>query len=498
MILRPYQQAAIDSLRSNFARGLRRQIVYAPTGAGKSVIAQGIVEPAIAKGKRILFAVNRIQLVNQFSERLSRAGTFHGIIRGEDTRGAHASAIVGSIQTIARRGCDPFDVVVIDEAHAAPGSRDYRQLIADHPNAAVIGLTATPFAKGMAKTFDGMSGPLFQEVVIAARISELIEEGYLVDAEVWAPATPDMVGAEKRRNQFGDLDYTDRAAAAAMDKPQLVGDIVQHWFRIAPNSMTVVFASSIAHSLHIVEEFRKAGVAAEHLSAYTPLEERAAILKRHTEGATRVVACAALLREGWDSPECSTLILARPTRSLTAYIQMAGRVLRAHPGKQKAVIIDHSGTALKLGLPTEDRAIELDDGKPKESKAGKEEAEDKLKPCPKCGYVDHYKHLTGDRSCPRCGFVAQRPPKPMAHADGELQKIKGTRDEKQRFFSELLYLCEERGYKEGWAANQYRAKFGVWPRGLDSEPIQPRPETRSWVKSRQIRYAKSQERRVAA
>lgn len=496
MMLRSYQVAAIDRARDAIRRGVKRMVLVAPTGAGKSVIAHAIIKGIADRGKRGLFAVNRVQLVNQFSERISAAGMHHGILRGEDTRSAHANIVVGSIQTIARRGVDDFDVIVIDEAHAAPGSKDYRKLLTDNPGAIVLGLTATPYAKGMGKHFDGMDGPLFQELIKVAAITDLIKEGHLVDADIWAPSVPDMSGAKKARNAFGDYDYTDASAAEVMDKAALIGDIIHHWKERAAGSTTVAFGSTIAHSMHIAERFREAGVTAEHLSAYTPLDERQAILKRHASGETTVVACAALLREGWDSPECSTLILARPTKSLTAYIQMCGRVLRPYPGKSRAIILDHSGSCLKLGFPTDDREMELDDGKPKEGASGSEP--DELKPCPKCGYVDHYRSLHGNRDCPQCGFIRQRQPKPVETQEGELVLLKRgtvTMAEKQRFYGELLTVADDRGYARGWISHKYRAKFGVWPKGMIEEPRQLSPQTRDWLKSQQIRYIRGKENR---
>lgn len=494
--LRDYQADAVNALRTNFAKGIKRQVLVAATGAGKSVMAHDIVASAREKNKRVLFVVNRIQLVKQFSQRLNAANIPHGIIRGEDTHMPYLPVVVGSLQTIARRGVGDFDVIVIDEAHAVPGSKDYRKLIADNQNSAILGLTATPWAKGMAKDdFEGISGPLFQAPVLAAPITKLVEEGHLVDCDVWAPSTVDMAGAQKVRNPFGDLDYSDKAAAERMDTPKLVGDIVTQWKRIAAGSNTVVFASSIEHSQHVVAEFCRAGYAAEHISAYTPLEEREAIFARHKAGKTLILSCVALLREGWDAPECSTLVLARPTRSLIAYIQMAGRVLRPAPGKKKAIIIDHTGTVAKLGFPTEDRDMTLDDGKPKPPSASESEAKE-LKPCPKCGYVDNYRGVThNDKGCTNCGFIPQRKPKDVTHTNDDLQQIKKgtTRQDKQRLYSELLAIANERGRAQGWVGHKYRAKFGEWPRGLMDEPIEPSPATRSWVRSQDIRYAKGQE-----
>jgi superfamily II DNA or RNA helicase len=175
---------------------------------------------------------------------------------------------------------------------------------------------------------------------------------------------------------------------------------------------------------------------------------------------------------------------------------MAGRVLRPATGKDKAIIIDHTGTVERLGFPTEDRDMTLDDGKPKPSGFGEEEKKE-LKPCPRCGYVDHYRGvMNNDRACPNCGFVPATKPKDVSHTDDDLQQIKkgATKEEKQRLYSELLAIASERGRSTGWVAHKYKAKFGVWPRGLIDSPIQPSPETRSWVRSQDIRYAKAMEK----
>jgi superfamily II DNA or RNA helicase len=462
-------------------------------------MAHDIVARAREKGKRVLFVVNRIQLVNQFSRRLAKAGIEHGIIRGTDTQDAWRPVVVGSIQSIARRGCDGFDVIVIDEAHAVPGSKAYRALVAANPQAAILGLTATPWSKGMARSdFEGIEGPLFETLVQAAPISRLIEEGHLVDCEVWAPGEPNMKGAQTVRNAFGDLDYSDKAAAERMDVPKITGDIVDQWKKIAPGTNTVIFASSIDHSKNIVEAFRAAGYSAEHISAYTPLDERDEIFQRHARGETLILSCVALLREGWDAPECSTMILARPTRSLTAYIQMAGRVLRPAPGKEKAILIDHTGTAKRLGFPTEDREMVLDDGKPKTSEGGSVDKEP-ITECPRCHYMDPvWRSHDTSKPCPKCGYLPAHKPKVPGATDEDLKQLKkagklATKEDKQRFWSEVLFIADERGKKQGWAAHQYKAKFGVWPRELMDAPIQPRPETRSFIKSRQIAYAKGME-----
>jgi superfamily II DNA or RNA helicase len=493
-VLREYQHSAINGLRQGFASGLLRQVLVAPTGAGKSVMGHDIIASACQRKRRVLFAVNRVQLVQQFSERLTRAGIEHGIMRGADSRREYLPVIVGSIQTIARRGLpDAFDVIVIDEAHAVPGSKDYLSVIKSNPKAVVLGLTATPWSRGMGRYDPDLEGELFQGAVVAAHYSQLIAEGHLVDCDVYAPAEIDLSGVRTQRNQFGEIDYVESELGKAVNKPKLVGDIVEHWKRLANGTPTVVFASSIAHSQAIVEEFTRAGVTARHIDAYCDHDERKAILASVDSGKTTVISCAALLAEGWDQPSIRTMILARPTKSMIRYVQMAGRVLRPFPGKDKALILDHSGTVLKLGFPTDDRDYELDDGKPRTTEGGESQEADEPKAvrCPECGFVDPH----GKNPCERCGHKRVRKHKEEV-GDGELKKMektpKPTMMDKQKFYSELLFIQRKRGFKPGWVARQYRERFDVWPKGMQDYPIEPSPETNRWITSQMIRYSKRQ------
>jgi superfamily II DNA or RNA helicase len=107
-------------------------------------------------------------------------------------------------------------------------------------------------------------------MTVAATIPDLIEAGYLVDCDVYAPSEPDMTGIKQARNAFGDMDYTDADVGRAANKPELVGDIVTHWLRLARGTPTVCFAANIAHSKHIVERFHAAGVVAPSTSTATP------------------------------------------------------------------------------------------------------------------------------------------------------------------------------------------------------------------------------------
>lgn len=492
--LRPYQSAAVQNLRLGLGKGVKRQILVAPTGAGKTEMGMAVVRGCVAKGRRVVFLCNRVHLVAQASRRFYLAGIRHGVIQGDNTRGIDESVIVASIQTVARRGMPDCDLIIIDEAHTVAGSKDFRMVMFQRSAVPVIGLTATPFSKGLGRHYVELGGALFEATVIAATIPELIADGWLVDCEIYAPSEPDMSGIKATKNAYGELDWSDMEVGKAADKPQLVGDIVSHWMRLSYGLPTVCFAANIAHSRHIVESFRAAGVAAEHIDCYTDDDERHAILARVASGETTVISNVGILAEGWDFPACKTLILARPTRSLIRYIQMAGRVLRPHPGKEVALILDHSGTVSRLGYPTVERETVLDDGKAMDAKP--QEREEPLpKKCAACSYVKPPRTLV----CPKCGCAA-KPQHGIETEAGDLvlHTKKAKNKDKQQVWSELLGVANARGYSDGWCSHKYRAYFGVWPKGLADVSCNPSLEILSWVKSQQIRYAKSREAQRAA
>ncbi len=494
--LRPYQAAAVQNLRLSLAEGNLRTCLYSPTGSGKTEIGMAIIRGAIAKQKRVVFLCNRIHLVEQASRRFYASGINHGIIQGDNTRNTSEPVIVGSIQTVARRGMPDCDLIVIDEAHGVAGSKDYRNILIKRSAVPVVGLTATPMARGMGKHYESLHGPLFERLVIATTIGQLIDDGYLVDCEIYAPSEPDMSGVKTARNSFGELDWSDMDVANAVDKPQLIGDIVTHWLKLSNGLPTVCFASSILHSKHIVESFRAAGIAAEHIDCYTTSAERAEILARIENGETTIISNVGILTEGWDFPACRTMILARPTRSMIRYIQMVGRVLRPSEGKSKALILDHSGTVSRLGFPTDDLDLSLCDGRPKEQ--AKQKPESVLpKKCPNC----HRMKPPKVSICPACGFKAAARSEVETH-EGELvlfeKKKRAKPGEKQSVYSQLLALKNQYGYSDGWVAHKYRAYFDCWPKGLFKSAIEPTQEIRAWVKSQNIRFAKAQEAKHAA
>jgi len=499
--LRPYQHEAEQAARIALARGAKRIVIYLPTGGGKTLTATSIITKAVAKSRKVVFLANRKQLVRQTSKVLYRYGIAHGILQAENTRSLDADVLIASIDTVHVRGLpDDVGLLIIDECHGVAGSEKYRKLLATYNNVPVVGLTATPFAAGMAKHYPEIGGPLFEHLVIGATIKDLIDGDYLVDCDIYAPSEPDLAKVRSSNGIDGLLDYNQGELEKATDKPELVGDILAHWRKLASGKQTVVFACSIPHSKHIVEQFQAAGIAAEHIDYHADDDERKEILGRFARGETMVLSNVELLSEGWDCPSCEAMILARPTRSLIRFVQMVGRVLRPSPetGKKIALLLDHSGSTARLGHPCDDLPLELDDGNPKTSGQQKAERLESLpKPCPSCKYV----RPAGVHACPKCGFAPQQQ-STVEVAAGELVKFDRKKPLKketgQHIYSQLLGYARNSGYAHGWAFHKYREFTGREPRGLNQVAAPPTPEILGWIRSRQIAFSKRREADHAA
>jgi superfamily II DNA or RNA helicase len=288
-----------------------------------------------------------------------------------------------------------------------------------------------------------------------------------------------------------------------MDRQKLVGDIVTHWHKYGERRKTVAFAVSVAHSVHIRDEFIRSGVRCEHIDGGTPKPERDATLARLAVGEVEVVSNCMVLTEGWDMPEVGCCVLARPTKKMGLYRQMIGRVLRPADGKPNAIVLDHSGAVFRHGFVEDPVAWTLDPDKPVENRthtARELEHGSRLLDCSQCGSV----RVAGE-PCGHCGFLPQRPPRAVSFADGDLALVDGSRRpkgdiydpaERERWLAMLIWIASEREYKPGWAAYKYKEKFGTWPPwGARPEPIPPTAECRSWVRSRMIAYAQAAHQR---
>jgi DNA repair protein RadD len=236
--LRPHQDCALDALRSSLAAGRRRPMLQAPTGFGKTLTAAHIIQRALDKDKRVAFTVPAISLINQTVAAIEAEGIHCvGVMQGIDERTDREQPVqVASIQTLARRKRPDVDLVIVDEAHQL--HREVFRWMKDCPQIPFIGLSATPWARGLGKYYD--------DLIIAATPADLIRDGYLSPFVVFAPSEPDLADV---RTIAGD--FHEGELAAAMDKAAITGDIVDTWLRRGEGRSTFCFCVNRRHAQHI-------------------------------------------------------------------------------------------------------------------------------------------------------------------------------------------------------------------------------------------------------
>ena len=481
-MLRDYQERILQSTRDALKRGWKRPVIVAPTGSGKTHIATAIVEGCNQSGARTLFLAPRRELIYQTLEKFEDAGIESGMIMAGESQRLYAKHQVASFDTLHARAVQrdkivmpACDVVIVDEAHLSL-SPSKLNILNHYKDKIVIGLTATPIRS------DGRGlGGFYDQMINEVSVRELIDEGFLVEPEYYAPESWDVSMVKKTRS-----DYVTSDLARAVDRPELIGGIYDNWKRIAGDKRTVIFCTNCNHSRHVRDEFIRRGIKAEHVDGNTERDERAGIFSRVRSGETQVLTNVYVASYGLEIPALECAVLARPTKSLGLYIQTCGRVLRPSPGKTNTIIIDHTGAVAEHGF-LDDAVPWTLDSKTDIREAKKKQDEERHEPkeitCNNCGTV-----FKGQRECPRCGKALVPPSEPVPFKKAELKKI--DKLDPITFYNMLHTYGKDMGFKPGWAKHQYRNKFNAWP------TIEPRLETPSkevigYVKHSYIKWARS-------
>jgi DNA repair protein RadD len=502
--LRDYQKDCIEQLRQGLREGHRSQILVAPTGAGKTVIASYLLGEAYQKQSRAFFVCDRVSLVDQTSVTLDSYKVPHGVIQADHWRARPWEPIqVVSAQTLARRDL-PYKprLVVWDEAHTMYKSvLDY---CADE-EIKVIGLTATPFTKGM--------GGVFTNVVNSTTTNKLVDQNWLVPLKMYAAKEIDMAGAEiKFDGEWKDSEIEERGI-------KIVGDVVEEWItktneHFGGPAKTIVFSATVAHGEEICRAFAKRGFNFQQISYKDGNNDRRRALieefRKPDSSIVGLVSCEALAK-GFDVTDIKVGIGARPYRkSLSGHIQQLGRVMRSHPGKEFALWLDHAGNLLRF---LDDMQEVFQNGvsdlnkKEYDAKARKEKTpeEKQTMKCSACGFVHTQK------ICPSCGHERKGARSRVENASGQLVEINGKKtksqdwmDDKRSIWGELCYLAyelkREDAKAEKFALAQYRNIYGEWPSQKYSPEVfvPPRPEVRSKVRSMMIAYRNAMNKRRVA
>ena len=458
---RPFQTSAREKLRAGFAAGHRCQMVMSPTGSGKTILAMFLIRESLARGKRAIFVADRRTLIKQTSEVADEVGlNKHSVLMADHWRfNPELPFQIASAQTLGRRDWPNADLIIIDEAHT--------QLAAwtDHIpecRAAVIGLSATPFSPGL--------GNLFTNLINAATMRELTEQGHLVPMRVMSCTKVNMTGAATAGGEWTD-------AAAQERGMEIVGDVVHEWIKHGENRKTIVFGSTIAHCEGLVREFNQAGIMAAAFTSETTEAERKEITEdfKSPDSLIRVLISVEALAKGFDQKDVSCVCDVRPLRkSLSTAIQMWGRGLRASPetGKTDMLLLDFSGNIIRFaedfekiyseGLDALDMGEKLD--KTIRNDVDDDESDHPAN-CPQCQFVPFRKR------CMSCGFEIVKP-NLIEHQAGQMVEFKigkVTVGNKLTVWEQVVSYCRTNGKPETAkvrAMHLYRAITGQDPRGL--------------------------------
>lgn len=484
--LRPHQVEIINKLNEGFEQGHRSQLIWGVTGLGKTEIAMAIMQAAANQYKRCAMVMDRVVLVEQTSMRLNKYKIDHGVLQSNHWRYRPSNRIqICSAQTLESRNHFPdIDLLIVDECHTA--RKKINKYIKDHPNVKVVGLTATPFTKGL--------GEIYTNVVAGPTYEDIISNGWLAPLKVFIAKEIDMSGAKKVAGEWSADEVTSRGM-------QIVGDVVSEWVKKtheifgAPRK-TIVFCAGVDHGRELQKQFKEAGYNFVSISYKEDDDFKRMTLEDFSRPDTQIHGLIAtdILTKGFDCSDVMIGVSARPfSKSFSSHVQQLGRIMRPHEGKEFGLLLDHSGNYLRFRDDWDrlytDGVTELPEGGEKAKKEPTEREKKEAK-CPKCAALWNSKTDV----CSNCGFVRVKLSTVIA-IPGEMQELqaanKKLKIDNQTFYSELLYYARTKGFKDGWCAYKYKEKFGYMPKGLNSIPKQPSFATLNWIKSRAIAYAKS-------
>lgn len=432
MELREYQKILVNDTRKAFSRGSKRPLVVLPCGGGKTACFADMARKHIHKNiieNQVWFLVHRQELIDQTLETFEKFNIPLNNI------------FVGMVQSLAskiRRGI-PLDkptMIIFDEAHHAT-AKTWQSIVDYFDDVPTIGLTATP-----ARMSGESLGHIFDEMILGVDEQYLVANGYLAHYDYYAPSIM------KNDFEMKGSDFDQQKVADLFEKKKIYGDILKY---VDNERKTIIYCPNIAFSESLASMIK----GAVHFDGSTPKDERRQIVKDFKNGKIRVLLNVDLIGEGFDVPDCDTVILLRPTMSLTLYIQQSMRALRPKPDGRKAIIYDLVGNVFRHGMPTQQKEWSLHTSiKPKNASG---EPDLIVRTCQHCLLT-----YPGTKpTCPFCGKDNGKTRKQIEQEkQEELEKIEmiEKRNKKieqgiARTFSELVEIGTKRGYKnpQFWA-----------------------------------------------
>ena len=485
LILRDYQRDVIKQTYKHYANGIKSVLLYSPTGSGKTIVGTKMIADAISKGRRVLFLVHRTKLIPQTADTLLKFyGIESGIIWGDVPTDYSKPVQLAMIQTLQNRPLPPdIGLVILDECHTTSYYSIFSKVMNHYSGGILLdspcyflGLSASPWRS---KRKEGYC-QYFQAVVKAPCPQELIKKGKLCYARFFGWGG--LIDYDQL--EVGNGDYTLKSIQKVCNS-DFNATVVEKFLEHCPERKAIAFCAGVVQAENLANQFTQAGIVAEVVTGNVDEDTRETIYNRFKTGETQIISSVSCLCEGFDETSCNAAILARPTRSRALLVQMCGRALRLHSGKEDTLLLDFADNFERLGLPTQDYKISL-------CPANTEEV-DMSKTCPACG-ATVFKFV---QVCPECGFEFE--------GGGEDDQEESA----EPIFGELLNLDQKKqvGYLRGQLKKAYKSgkdygrvtwlfhrKFNVLPPqdwyrdAIFRRGKNPHPKQRKADEQRFIRY----------
>lgn len=340
LMLRPYQERMVASWLGAMDRGVRRGLIVAATGTGKTTVFSAVLRAMAeeSEGFSALVLAHRQELLDQAAGRISLMGSGLRVATHSGSRRAKegADVVVGSVQALGAAKSTALDwmspdLVIVDEAHHA-AARTYQNVFRrfgcydDVDGTYLLGVTATPHRMDNL-SLHGTNGSIFEELVFKYDIVQAIKDGFLVDLRGYrAVADYDLSRVKTVRG-----DYQQSQLQQTMNTEAVTSLAFDSWAQVAADRSTIVFCSGVEHAKNVADRFNLEGIRAAAVYGEMGRDERGRILRDFQEGRIQVLTNMDVLTEGYDAQHCSAILLLRPTQSWSLFAQMVGRGLRCLP-----------------------------------------------------------------------------------------------------------------------------------------------------------------------
>lgn len=345
-MLRDYQEKAISEIREKY-RKTKKVLLISPTGTGKTVIFSDIARRVIEKGGKVLVLVHRIELAKQAIESLIRNEIDARLLKLHNGMNLWCDAFVATIQSMQGNKIlypDNINLIIIDEAHHTM-CKSYIRIVNYYKDSFILGVTATPIRMDGKNLLE-----YFKETVNTIEIRDAINKGYLADYEI---IEKKEINLDNIKIVKGEYDIIESDREVNNEKNNLF--ILESLKKVLKNKQAIIFANSVSHSKALERLYNEAGIKTIHLDSKTPKDVRESGLRAFKENRIQVMTNYMLFDEGIDIPDCNIVQITKPTRSISRYLQMVGRVMRPKKDKSRAIIIDNAGVIEIHGYPDEKR-----------------------------------------------------------------------------------------------------------------------------------------------